>query len=319
MQVLYYPYLTLDTPQLNKIASCFTKLYLFAPRGIRPRFVVSQAKFWDPLPEDWQDKFRALLSQYQIFQQMYTDKSFLEYIKHAPPPSPDEEKVTLLIRMLRGGMVEKEDEKLPPEVISALFLYLAQEYSSAIRILNQSLQKVKKQEESLKEILDTPSEIKVPPLPEFNLDYDVHPDEGLRQFVDKILFAFSLLLKKAEMNFPICITDDEVIHHYVKKLLKEVPFKVYTLYFSYPCSELADFWQVLTEIYCDGKDYTAVSDLITPYLEKKEGEIIEVEMMLVPGRPASSILLNDFHPKHHNGIFCLWKGEEDAVTHRGRF
>ena len=318
MQVLYYPYLMLDTPQVNKIASCFSELYLFSPLSIRPRFVVSQVRFYDPLPKDWQNKFRALLSQYQIFQQIYTDKSFLEYIKHAPPPSPDEEKVTLLIRMLRGGRVEKEDERLPPEVISALFLHLAQEYSSAIRTLYQSLQKVKEQEESLKEILDTPSEIKVPPLPEFNLDY-VHPDEDLRQFVDKILFAFSLLLKKAEMSFPICITDDEVIHHYMKELLKEVPFEVYTLYFPYPCPELVNFWQVLIEIYCDGKDYTAVSDLITPYLEKKEGEIIEIEMVFVPGRPASSILLNDFHSKDHNGIFCLWKGEGDAVTHRGRF
>ncbi len=319
MKVLYYPYLTLETTSLNKVASCFEEVFVLSPLALRPRFVIPKVKFIEPLPSEWSKKFRSLISQYQIFKQVYTDKSFLEYLKHVPPAQPDFEAMTSLMRFLRGNQVDKPEESFPPEVTCALFLHLARQYSQDIKAIYQSIRLVKQQEENLKQILDSPLETDNTSLLEIkknlleiNLDY-VHPDEDIWPFMDKVLFAFSILLKKAGLDLKMAFTEDEVVHEYLKMRLQKLPYKIFSLILPYPCDNLNYFWNSLLEIYCDGRDYTAVSELLTPYLHNNQGinnsGNISLEIIFVPRHPASDVLKGNLETKETNGIFCLWKGE----------
>lgn len=315
MRALYYPYLTLETKQASALAKCFQEIYLFAPLALRPRFAIPQVKFIDPLPKEWQEQFRSILSEYQLFKQIYTDRSFLEYLKFVPPDAPNEERISTLTRLLRGETIEKGKDTLPKEVISSLFLHLAKQYSSSLQEIYQSLERLRLQERALKDILDATSEINTPEIPELNY---VHPDEDLRNFVDKILKAFKQLLHSQadKETFPICITDDKVVHHYLKALLKHLHFLTYSLYFPLPTGNLTSFWETLLEVPCE-EDHNTLNKILSPYLVPP-AEHVALEILLFPNLPADQVLLSiedkkTLARKKINGILCLFKGENHAI------
>jgi len=315
MRALYYPYLFLEIKQASKLIDCFKEIYFLAPVGLRPRFVLPQQKFIDPLPEEWQEKFKSILSEYQLFKQIYADKTFLEYLKFAPPETPDEERISIISRLLKGEPLEKEESGFPKEVASSLFLHLAQEYSNSMQEIYQHLKKLREQESALKDILDTPSEISVPEIPDLNY---VHPDEDLRNFVGKILNAFKQLLatQKDKESFPLCVTNDEVVHHYLKQYLKDTQFFLYNIYFPIQMGDLTSFWETLLELPCED-NHEILKKILSPYLVP-QAEHVALEILLFPNSPADQILLSlggkeKPERKKINGILCLWKGESDAV------
>ncbi|CAD7775703.1 hypothetical protein BLFGPEAP_01355 [Candidatus Methanoperedenaceae archaeon GB50] len=130
MRSLYYPYLILDGKTANNLVSWFGELFLLTPVALRSHLHIPQVKFIDPLPETWKQRFGGILTEYRLFSQMYTDKSFLEYLKHAHPFLEDEESPSVLRQFLKGK--EKKGEELPKQVIATLFLYLANEYQEQI-------------------------------------------------------------------------------------------------------------------------------------------------------------------------------------------
>ncbi|MCD6320050.1 MAG: hypothetical protein J7M03_05150 [Candidatus Desulfofervidaceae bacterium] len=317
MRALYYPYISLETRQAGALVDCFKELFVLAPLALRPRFTLPKVKFIDPLPKEWQEKFRNILSEYRLFKQTYTDKTFLEYLKFVPPESPDDEGVSKLTRLLRGKMIEKEEKSVPGEVTSSLFLHLAQEYSSYIQEIYQRLEQVRLQEQALKEIMDTTSEVNIPEIPEVNLNY-IHPDEDLRNFVDKILKAFNQLLATQEdkETFPICVTDDEVVHRYLKEHLKDIHSFSYTLYFPVSTGNLASFWETLLEVPCE-EDHEILKEILSPYLAPLPKQVA-LEILLLPNLPADQALLSIENKrtlvrKKINGVLCLWKGESHAI------
>jgi len=305
METLYYPYLYPKEKTAYAIAACFGKLYSLTPLALRPRFSIPAQKFLDPLPTDWKESFRSLLYQYRLFTQIYTDRSFLEYLKFVPPQSDDEEKTSVLISLLKGKDIKKTSE-IPKEVISALFLYLAEQYRQNIFEIYQRIKHITIQEEALKEIFDAKEEIKIPDFINPRLDY-THPDEGLNEFLDKILKAFSYLLPEKE--FPIFVTDDEVVHQYVKEKLKELPFFSYTLYFD-PSKKMADLWPKLIELPKENIS-SHLNNLLALY-QKPSNDSFSIEILFFPSFSAKEIFLKvltkiELKTKNKNAIFAYWR------------
>jgi len=308
MRCLYYPYLKLNEKIADSIALCFGELFILTPFAIHPRFSIAEVKFIDPLPEVWKEQFRHVLAEYRLFSQVYTDKSFLEYLKHAPSDSSDEEKVSLLKRFLRGESLKKEEKDLPKEVTSALFLYLADEYREDMLDVYKKLQGVKKQEEMLKSvILEPSSEVDINDVTSLNLNYQ-HPDEDLRNWMHKIFKAWACLIP-IKKEFPIFVTDDELAHQHLKHALKDISHFIYDIYF--PSNKDQALWGDLIEIPFTSDFESWAEKLLSPY-KRPTQNTHHLEVLFVPSLNPTEVFLwitqrKEMVKRKKNGLFILWQ------------
>ena len=307
MRCLYYPYLKLDEKTAESIALCFGELFILTPFAIHPRFSIAEVKFIDPLPEVWKEQFRHVLAEYRLFSQVYTDKSFLEYLKHAPSDSSDEEKVSLLKRFLRGESLKKEEKDFPKEVTSALFLYLADEYREDMLGVYKKLQRVRKQEEMLKAVLGPSSELNIGDVTSFSIDYK-HPDEDLRNWMHKIFKAWACLIP-IKKEFSIFVTDDELAHQHLKHALKDIPHFIYDIYF--PSNKDQALWGDLIEIPFTSEFESWAEKLLSPYKRPAENAH-HLEVLFVPSLSPTEVFLwitenRKMVKRKKNGLFILWQ------------
>ncbi|CAD7776166.1 MAG: hypothetical protein KCCBMMGE_00420 [Candidatus Methanoperedenaceae archaeon GB37] len=308
MRSLYYPYLILDGKTANNLVSWFGELFLLTPVALRSHLHIPQVKFIDPLPETWKQRFGGILTEYRLFSQMYTDRSFLEYLKHAHPFLEDEESPSVLRQFLKGK--EKKGEELPKQVIATLFLYLANEYQEQILDVYKRLQEVKKQEEMLKSILEPSSELNIGEITSLTIDYR-HPEEDLRNWMDKVFKAWAFLIP-AEEEFPIFITDDELAHQHLKHALKDTSHFIYNIYL--PANGDEALWGDLIEIPFTS-DFESWAEKLFSFYKKPTEDTHPLEIIFLPCLSPKDVFLwitekKEIIKRKKNGLFILWQDKE---------
>jgi hypothetical protein len=311
MEMVYYPYLVPYKGSLKPLSLFFDGLSFLCPKRLYPSYDTTKVKFIDPLPKAWRDEFYDLVAQYCLFAKTYKDTTFFEYLKNLPSNHQSEENISAIEKFLRDKPIEKEKKGLPKKVISALFLKLATEYRDSLLDISQGLAQIGKQkEETLGDILGTAYEIELSEKNILNLNYPL-VEEEFSNYLARILRAFSTLIPTKD-DFAIYVTDDEVIHKYLKNNLNELSYLIHTIYLK---TNKITLWNELTKIPLRAKDTSLLEVLLFPY-KKILPKAYLAEILIFPCLTAKEVFLwltqnKEMTKGDRNGVFAFVKCLEE--------